>query len=134
MHFISDDGIVVARGRAERFMDIDHAPAALQKRLGPMEWPAWAELFIDARKEWTADVIGIVTDRFERRLTDETSKLRLDIAGLRPDMAAGIAALRQEMADLRFELLKWTFRFWVGQFFVVAGLVAVLIRFLRSGV
>jgi len=43
------------------------------------------ELFIDARKEWTADVIGIVTDRFERRLTDETSKLRLDIAGLRQD-------------------------------------------------
>jgi hypothetical protein len=27
------------------------------------------ELFIDARKEWTADVIGIVTDRFQRRLT-----------------------------------------------------------------
>jgi hypothetical protein len=42
--------------------------------------------------------------------------------------------LRQEMADLRFELLKWTFLFWVGQLFAVAGLVAVLIRLLRPGV
>jgi hypothetical protein len=51
-------------------MDIDHAPAALQKRLGPDGMAGLGELFIDARKEWTADVIGIVTDRFERRLTD----------------------------------------------------------------
>jgi hypothetical protein len=115
-------------------VDIDLAPAALQKRLGPDGMAGLGELFIDARKECTADVIGVVTDRFERRLTDETSKLRLDIAGLRQDMAAGFAALRQEMADLRFELLKWTFLFWVGQFFAVAGLVAVLIRFLRPGI
>ena len=48
-------------------MEIDHAPAALQKRLGPDGMAGLGEVFIDARKEWTADVIGIVTDRFERR-------------------------------------------------------------------
>ena len=44
---------------------------------------------------------------------------------LRQETTAGFAALRQEMADQRFELLKWAFLFWVGQFFAVAGLVAV---------
>jgi hypothetical protein len=54
------------------------------------------------------------------------SDLRQEMGGLRSD-------LRQEMADQRFEILKWAFLFWVGQFFAVAGLAAVLIRFLRPG-
>ena len=118
-------------------MDIDHAPAALQKRLGPDGIAGLGELFVEARKDWTADVIGVVTDRFERRLTEETSKLRVEMtqgfAALRQEMAAGFGALRQQLADQRFELLKWAFIFWVGQFFAVAGLVAVLIRALRPG-
>ena len=113
-------------------------------------------------------MIGIVGDRFERRLTEETSKLRIEMAALRSDlrqemtegstllrremtqgfsslrreMTAGFASLRQEMAessaslrqalaDQRFEILVWVFLFWVGQFFAVASLAAVLIRFLR---
>jgi hypothetical protein len=41
------------------------------------------------------------------------------------------SALRLEMANQRFDILKWAFLFWVGQFFAVASLIAVLIRFLR---
>jgi len=52
-------------------------------------------------------------------------------AALRQEMTTGFAAFRQELADTRFELLKWTFVFWVGQLFALAGFVAVLIRFLR---
>lgn len=92
--------------------------------------------------------MSLVGDRFERRLMEENSKLRIEMAqgfaALRQEMAAGFAALRQEiaantsalrqeMAEQRFEILKWAFLFWVGQFFAVAGLMAVLIRFLRSG-
>jgi hypothetical protein len=40
-------------------------------------------------------------------------------------------ALRQEIADVRFELLKWTLVFWVGQLFALAGFLAVLMRFVR---
>ena len=120
-----------------------------------------------------------IGDRFERRLTDETSKLRVEmaqgfaglrqelteglaavrqemaeglaavrqemteglaavrqemtegLAAVRHEMTAGFAGLRQELADQRFELLKWAFLFWVGQFFAVAGVIAVVIRFLR---
>jgi hypothetical protein len=116
-------------------MDINRVPDALQEQLGPAAAVGLVELLTDARKEWTAEVIGIVGDRFERRLIEETSKLRVELtqgfAAMRQEMTAGFATLRQEMADQRFELLKWAFLFWVGQFFAVAGLVAVLIRFLR---
>ena len=100
---------------------------------------------------------AVIGDRFERRLSEESSKLRVDMAqgfaGMRQEMAEGLAAVRQEMAEgfsalrlemaagtnalrlemaqQRFDILKWVFLFWVGQFFTVASLIAVLIRFLR---
>ena len=104
-------------------------------------------------------MIERVGDRFERRLTDETTKLRVEMvqgfaalrqelseglsqvrqemtvgqSTLRQEMTAGFAALRQEHADTRFELLKWAFVFWVGQLFTLAGFLAVVIRYLRPG-
>jgi DNA anti-recombination protein RmuC len=173
-------------------MDINRVPAALQERLGHDGTAGLFELLTDVRKEWTAEVIAIVGDRFERRLVEETSKLRVDmtqgfaairqelasglsqvrqemtvglsevrqemavglnevrqemavglsearqemavgLSEVRQEMATGFAALRKEITDQRFEILKWAFLFWVGQFFAVAGLVAVLIRFLRPG-
>ncbi len=166
-------------------------PRALEERLGPEATLGLVQYFSDARKEWTAEVIGLVGDRFDRRLVEETSKLRVDMthgfaavrqemaqefaavrqemaqgfAALRTDMATNAAALRQamaattaalrqeiagttaalrqeiagnagalrqEMADQRFEILKWAFLFWIGQFFAVAGLMTILIRLLRT--
>jgi len=107
-------------------MEVSRVPASLQDRLGHEASADLIDLLTDARKEWTAEVIETVGDRFERRLTEELSKLRVE-------MVQGFAGLRQEVADLRFELLKWAVVFWVGQFFAVAGLAAVLIRFLRPG-
>jgi hypothetical protein len=125
-------------------MEDSSMPSALRERLGNEAAAGLAEWFTDVGKEWKADVMGSVSDRFERRLVEETAKLRGDIAGLRQEMTTGFSELRQEltrglsdvrheMADQRFELLKWAFLFWVGQFFAVAGLIAVLVRFLRPG-
>ena len=151
-------------------MDVTDVPTALQDRLGPEATAGLIELLTDAREEWTSEMIERVGDRFERRLTDETTKVRLEmvqgfatlrqeiatglsqvrqematglsqvrqemaigLSELRQEMTAGFAALRQEIADTRFELLKWTFVFWVGQLFALAGFLAVLIRFLRPG-
>lgn len=50
----------------------------------------------------TNDVIRVVTDRFERRLTEECSQLRVDMATefgkVRADMATESGRLRAEMA------------------------------------
>jgi hypothetical protein len=62
----------------------------------------------------------MATDRFERRLTEELAALRLE-------MHQGFAALRQEDATTRVELLKWAFLFWVGQVAAVAGLLAYML-------
>jgi len=62
----------------------------------------------------------IATDRFERRLTEEISALRLE-------MHQGFAALRQETATTRVELLKWSLLFSVGQLAAIAGLLAYML-------
>jgi uncharacterized protein (DUF3084 family) len=164
-------------------MDSSRVSGALRERLGHEATAGLVDLFNRVKVECTAEVIGIVGDRFERRLIEETSRLRVDmvqgfvalrqeigevrqeigevrqeigevrqeIGGVRQEMGgvrqeiAGVrqelrqeigrelGTLRQEMAQNRFELLKWAFLFWVGQFFAVGSLVALLVRFLRPG-
>jgi hypothetical protein len=60
------------------------------------------------------------SDRFERRLTEEIGALRLE-------MYQGFAAIRQELATTRVELLKWSFLFWMGQVAAIAGLLAYML-------
>jgi len=71
-------------------------------------------------------------ERFERRLIEETSKLRLETSQLRGEMREGFAAVRGEMregfAAERFELLKWAVALWIGQLAAVAGIVGALLK------
>jgi hypothetical protein len=102
-------------------------------------------------------VIAACTGRFERRLVEEISSLRLEMAqqgsglrlemaqqgaGLRVEMAQQGADLRQEMNQLaaglraemaagRVELIRWSFLFWVGQVIAIGGVMGVLLRTLR---
>lgn len=140
-------------------MDIERVAPALRLRLGPEATAGLVKAFDDANQEWTEGVIGIQADRFERRLIEETSKVRVELAnglsavrhemalglaGVRQEMAEGLAAVRQEMAkghadlreaiaDQKFDILKWTFVFWTGQFFVTASFLVMLLRALRPG-
>jgi hypothetical protein len=104
---------------------------ALAERLGE---PAAAELvdLLHAQHwESTEAVMSQCAERFERRLVEETSALRLEMTHLRGDMREGFADLRRELAAGRFELLKWAFAFWVGQLAAVAGIVGALTASMR---
>jgi len=79
-----------------------------------------------AKNDLDDELMERISDRFERRLGDETSRLRGEISELRVEMREGFATLRGEMARDRFELLKWVFVFSVGQFFAIAGLIMAL--------
>lgn len=61
-------------------------------------------------------------------LSAETSTLRVELtdglAGLRVEMHSGFAGLGQEMANMRVDLFKWSFAFWIGQVAAVALLLA----------
>jgi hypothetical protein len=75
------------------------------------------------------DLIEVQAQRFdaklEQRLAETRADLRTEIgqvraemgvgfAQVRTEMASGSAVLRTEMANLRAELIKWMFLFWLG--------------------
>jgi hypothetical protein len=124
-------------------MQVSDVSPALRERLGVEATVGLLRLFDTARQEWTGDVTTAAVERFEARLIEETARLGLEIAEFRASLQAEIAALRQESTtefaalrqenlEGRIELLKWCFAFWVGQVFAVAGVVAVVLRLMRT--
>jgi hypothetical protein len=74
-------------------------------------------------------LLQTATDRFDRRLAEETGRLRVDMANgfgeLRTEMASGMGGLRAEMIERNHELLKWALVFWATQVAAVAALLAL---------
>ncbi len=87
-------------------------PGPLRTKLGDSASEGLSEMFSLYHQ--------IADDRFERRLTAEIGSLRLE-------MYQGFAGLRQEIATVRVELLKWSFLFWAGQLAAIAGLLSYML-------
>jgi hypothetical protein len=100
-------------------------PAALRSRLGDDATFGLIEVLDAERKDWSEQVVSVTADRFGRRLTEETSSLRLEVRAALHD---GLLAVRQELATTRVETLKWSFLFWVGQVAAMAGLLALMFK------
>ena len=107
-------------------------PAALRARLGDDATFGLIEVLDSDRKEWSEHVLSVAADRFERRLTEEISALRVEVRDALHDGLSSVrqemASVRQEMATTRVEMLKWSFLFWVGQIAAMAGLLAFMLR------
>lgn len=114
-------------------------PFTVRERLGDDGVAA----LLAAQREWKEEVLTTATDRYERRLVEEASRIRADVAETRADLHAEVAQTRAELAQTRAELraelraesaatradiLRWSFGFWVGQLVSVGGLLA-LFRF-----
>ena len=92
-------------------MRVEDVPPALRRVLGPDATDGLLGTLDQARREWTEDVMTRLVDRFERRLTDELSDLRVDFrtalasqgAELREALANQGAALREALANQRAE-------------------------------
>ncbi|MBI3490391.1 MAG: hypothetical protein HY047_01115 [Acidobacteria bacterium] len=100
-------------------------PAALRKVLGDDATFGLIELLDAERKDWSDQVLSVATDRFERRLTEEVSALRLDLSR---ELHEGLSFVRQEIATTRVDMLKWSFVFWIGQVAAMAALMAFMLR------
>jgi hypothetical protein len=95
-------------------MEALRVPAPLHERLGNAGSDGLMTMFTDVHRmgeERLDRRIAEVCARFDARLVEEMSKMRL------------------EMASLKLEVLKWSFLFWIGQ---VAVLVSVLSWMLRG--
>ncbi len=132
MIFSGDDGIVVVSGveEGDEAMEPTGVPAALRERLGQEATAGLLEFSRTTGRAWREDVLSVVTERFERRLTEEISGLRVEMANgfasLRQEMTQGLAQLRQEIAATKVDLIKWSFVFWTGQVVVLGGLMAIM--------
>ena len=87
-------------------------PTSVRRKLG------------DEASEGLVEMFGLyhrlTSERFERRLTEE-------ISGLRLEMHQGFSAIRQEMAMSHVAWLRWSFLFWIGQVAALAGLLAFML-------
>lgn len=176
-------------------------PVALQERLGDEGSLALAELLDSEKAAWSEDVLSLAGERFERRVADGASVLRVEfrdgfaaqriefrdglaahhiefrdglaaqrsefhdslaaqrsefrdslaaqrsefrdsltaqrielregLAALRVEFHDGFAALRHEIANVRVDLFKWSFMFWVGQVAAIALLLGYMLRGVR---
>jgi hypothetical protein len=103
-------------------MPIITVPKPLRERLGEEGAEALVQLINQATEAGKGDVVAVVEEKFERRLTEEASKLRAEIDHLRGEMIERIESVRSE-------LIKWMFVFWVGQ---IGAIVGILFAFFRK--
>jgi hypothetical protein len=92
---------------------------ALRERLGDhgaRELNDFAEQHADM---WRSDVVNTCIDRFDGRLHDYAK---------RSELSEGFERIVNKLADLRVELLRWSFVFWLGQIVAIAAILRVLIR------
>lgn len=106
-------------------MASSRVPAVLRSRLGDEATFGLIELLDAERKGGSEHLLTLATDRFERRLTEEVSGLRIEF---HQALHEGLNAVRRELATTRVEQLKWSFVFWIGQVAAMAGLLAFMLR------
>ncbi|MPZ21872.1 MAG: hypothetical protein GEV06_28965 [Luteitalea sp.] len=85
-------------------------PSSLRKQLGD-EAALDLSVWIDAHEQpWGDRVLQAAADRFGRVLAEELGKLRAEV--------------HKEITTAKFEILKWSFLFWLGQIAVITGLLS----------
>ena len=88
--------------------------AVLRERLGDLaarDLEGFAENLTD---DWSETVLQTASERFDHRLAVEMASLRVE--------------MQKGFADLRVELLRWSFFFWIGQVVAVASVLAFMLR------
>ena len=120
-------------------MAIIAVPRPLREKLGEEATDALVTLINEADERNKDSVIEVVEERFERRLSEEMSKLRTEISELRVELfgemgklraehSGEMGKLRAEMHDLRANLIQWMFLFWIGQIGVLTGILFAFFR------
>jgi hypothetical protein len=96
-------------------MDTNGLSAALLERLGREATVALFDVIETKQIAWRDRVLSITVERFERRLSEEIGRFRVEMI--------------REIHEVRWDVIRSMFAFWIGQFFAVAGLLAFMFRF-----
>jgi len=78
------------------------------------------------------DMLAATQEKFEARLATVASELRQDMAkldaNLRVTMADGFSGLRKEMSEMRVDMIRMSFLFWLGQFVALVAALGYMLR------
>ena len=111
----------------------------LRSRLGPEA----CEDLSDAFEQEKNDMLAVTSERFEQRLIAVSAELRAEIgrsqselrqemttmdAGIRVALTDGLSKIRAEMTDMRVDMLRWSFLFWLGQVAATGTMLAFVLR------
>jgi hypothetical protein len=105
---------MASSSRGQKGEVVMQVSAVLRERLGEVaarDLEAYSENLIE---HWSDEVLETATDRFDNRLAVEMAAMRLE--------------MQKGFADLRVELLRWSFFFWIGQVVAVASVLAFMLR------
>jgi hypothetical protein len=112
------------------WLDLQRRRCQRRRREVSMQETAGVQYKVRVMSESDSDVVMIVTERFERRLAEDTGLLRAEMASgfgaLRAEMSEGFGELRAEMIDRNAELLKWWLVFAVAQTAALTGVIALM--------
>jgi len=125
---LDDDGIVVLVRRERIVMSTVVVGVALRERLGEDGVRALDE-YVERRTEvWRTEVVNTCTERFDVRLQNYAGKN--DVLDGFNKVIDKLADTKIELADrlsnMRVELLRWSFAFWLGQILAIAAILGVL--------
>ena len=84
---------------------------------------ALIELINEAQKETQNNVIKFVEEKFEKRLSEELAKVKVEIGEVKSELITRIEEVRAEMKSDKADLIKWMFIFWVGQIGAILGIL-----------
>ena len=74
------------------------------------------------------DVLSFVEEKFERRLSEELGKVNDRLTTELGKINVEFAKVRQEMAEMKADLIRWMFIFWVGQLGAILGILFTFFR------
>ena len=121
-------------------MAVISVPKALEEKLGEEAVLGLIEVLNDVEEKARENVVLIAEEKYERRLTEEIAginkRITDEIAGLKAEDLARIekritderAKLDKSLSEVKADIIKWMFIFWVGQFFAIAALLFSFFR------
>ena len=101
-------------------MDILTVPPPLREKLGDAGSEGLVMMFAEAHRlgvESSNRTVREAEERFKHHLNEELSKFRVEMI--------------QQMSDLRVDVLRWNFLFWIGQLAATIGILSFLLRNVR---
>ncbi|MDZ7721521.1 MAG: hypothetical protein U5R06_01535 [candidate division KSB1 bacterium] len=110
----------------------------LREKLGEDASESLLRLVNQSVEQRKHEMLEFVEEKFERRLTEEISKVNErittesskvnermteEIGKVNERMTEEIAGVKNQISDTRADLIKWMFTFWIGQIGAIMGLL-----------